>query len=174
MFGITCSKTGFTRSTFCASPGETPSAVAVNANHTEPVRITLLIVLPPALSVSMISLSLCRFADTSSEGNFPISARAARPRATRVASGFDGRPSHHKQTIHPHELSLLSDTHHPCVAAVWRGYRTFAMNLISISCVGSASRGVTRIVLATSGLFAPYASFRTGPATANAISMSVT
>src|SRR5262245_24574982 len=80
----------------------------------------------------------------------------------------------HDETTHPHELSLLSDTHHPCVAAVWRGYRTFAMNLISISCVGSASRGVTRIVLATSGLFAPYASFRTRPATANAISMSVT
>src|SRR5215470_13741083 len=80
----------------------------------------------------------------------------------------------HDETTHPHELSLLSDTHHPRVAAVWRGYRTFAMNLISISCVGSASRGVTRIVLATSGLFAPYASFRTGPATANAISMSVT
>jgi hypothetical protein len=58
--------------------------------------------------------------------------------------------------------------------AAQASYRTFAMNLISISCVGSASRGVTRIVLATSGLFAPYASFRTGPATANAISMSVT
>src|SRR5262245_21744523 len=25
----------------------------------------------------------------------------------------------HDETTHPHELSLLSDTHHPCVAAVW-------------------------------------------------------
>src|SRR5262249_50904384 len=51
---------------------------------------------------------------------------------------------------------------------------TFATNLISISCVGSANRGVTTIVLATSGLCDPYASFRTGPAAANAVSMSVT
>src|ERR1700680_685830 len=40
---------------------------------------------------------------------------------------------------------------HPCVAAAWRGYRTFAMNLISISRVGSSSRGVSRIVLTASG-----------------------
>src|SRR4030095_90239 len=53
-------------------------------------------------------------------------------------------------------------------------YRTFATNLISISCVGSANRGVTTIVLATSGLCDPYASFRTGPAAAKAVSMSVT
>ena len=56
----------------------------------------------------------------------------------------------------------------------WLGHRTFAMNFISISWVGSASRGVTKIVLATAGFFDPYASFRTEPATANAVSMSVT
>ena len=45
-------------------------------------------------------------------------------------------------------------------------FRIFAMNLISISCVGSARRGVTRMVLATAGLCDPYASLRTGPAAA--------
>src|SRR6516165_1092154 len=49
-----------------------------------------------------------------------------------------------------------------------------ARNLISINCVGSAKRGVTRIVLDTAGKVDPYASFRTGPAAANAFSMSVT
>ena len=51
---------------------------------------------------------------------------------------------------------------------------TFAMNLISISCTASARRGVTRIVLATAGLCDPYASLRTGPAAAKALSISVT
>src|SRR5262245_9793376 len=53
-------------------------------------------------------------------------------------------------------------------------YRTFATYLISISCVGSANLGVTTIVLATSDLCDLYASFRTGPAAAKAVSMSVT
>src|SRR5262249_11458753 len=42
-------------------------------------------------------------------------------------------------------------------------HRTFATNLISISCVGSAKRGVTRMVLATAGRCDAYASFRTVP-----------
>src|SRR4029453_4707341 len=42
-FGIICSKTGFTCSRFCASPGVTPIAIAVNASFTKTVRITVLL-----------------------------------------------------------------------------------------------------------------------------------
>src|SRR5262245_40943450 len=51
--------------------------------------------------------------------------------------------------------------------------QVLAINLISISWLGSARRGVTRIVLATTGR-PPYASALTAPATAKAGSMSVT
>ena len=44
--GIICSKTGFTCSRFCANPGVTPNAIAVNASFTKTVRITVLIHLP--------------------------------------------------------------------------------------------------------------------------------
>src|SRR4030095_11108675 len=40
-FGIICSKTGFTCSRFCASPGVPPIAIAVNASFTKTVRITV-------------------------------------------------------------------------------------------------------------------------------------
>src|SRR5262249_27294536 len=51
-FGIICSKTGFTCSRFCASPGDTPSAIAVNASFTKTVRMTVLIHLPSLFEVS--------------------------------------------------------------------------------------------------------------------------
>src|SRR5262245_23993839 len=51
--------------------------------------------------------------------------------------------------------------------------QVLAINLISISWLGNARRGVTRIVLATTGR-PPYASALTAPATAKAVSMSVT
>ena len=51
-FGIICSKTGFTCSRFCASPGVTPSAIAVNASFTKTLRITVLIHLPSLFEVS--------------------------------------------------------------------------------------------------------------------------
>src|SRR6185295_16712510 len=52
-FGVRdCSKTGFTCSPFCASPGETPSDIAVTINPNEPVRITLRICLPPRFGKS--------------------------------------------------------------------------------------------------------------------------
>lgn len=47
-----------------------------------------------------------------------------------------------------------------------------AVQLISTSCPGRASRGVTRMVVATWGVSAPKAALRTGPAAANALSMS--
>src|SRR5260370_34526004 len=40
-FGSPCSKTGFTCSTFCASPGEAPSAVVVSSSARERIRISL-------------------------------------------------------------------------------------------------------------------------------------
>jgi hypothetical protein len=43
-FGIICSKTGFTCSRFCASPGVTPIAIAVNASFTKTVRIYFLFI----------------------------------------------------------------------------------------------------------------------------------
>src|SRR5262245_6734267 len=51
--------------------------------------------------------------------------------------------------------------------------QVLAINLISISWLGNSRRGVTRIVLATIGR-PPYASALTAPATAKAVSMSVT
>src|SRR5215469_2476796 len=48
MFGISCSKTSFTRSPFCASVSEPPTAMAVSANAKALVRITLLIGYPRA------------------------------------------------------------------------------------------------------------------------------
>src|SRR4030095_7873754 len=58
-FGIMCSKTGFTCSRFCASPGETPSDIAVTISPNKPVRITLRICLPPQFGASQLfTLSL--------------------------------------------------------------------------------------------------------------------
>src|ERR1043166_1433387 len=57
-FGITCSKTGFTCSRLCASPGETPSDIAVAISPNEPVSITLRIFASLVWNVILFMFSL--------------------------------------------------------------------------------------------------------------------
>src|SRR5215813_6985090 len=68
MFGIACSKTGFTFSPDCARPGEPPSAIAVNTMPKQPVRITLLNVLAGTHESSTASDGFSALHDVLAEG----------------------------------------------------------------------------------------------------------
>src|SRR5262245_3681987 len=96
-FGIACSKTGFTSSELCVSPGETHSAVAAKASPKQAVRTILVIVLPSCFLRA-----------------FPLSRRGFKPRAVRVPRTVP--PSRQSGVEYDHRV----DDVRPCaVAGTW-------------------------------------------------------